>query len=69
MQEHGNLFDFLTNVLKNRSLNRVRSLQVKFLDNLMNEFNVYKKIKGANSATDLYLCLLGNPNRTIMTYF
>ena len=69
LQEHGNLFDFLTNVLENRSLNRVRSLQVKFLDDLMNEFNVYKKIKGANSATDLYLCLLGNPNNTIYDLF
>ena len=64
MQKHGNLYDFLTNVLKNTNLNRVRSLQEKFLDDLMNGFNIYKKIKGANSAKDLCLCLLGNPNRT-----
>ena len=64
LQKHGNLYDFLTNVLKNTNLNQVRSLQVKFLDDLMNGSNVYKKIKGANSTKDLYLCLLGNPNRT-----
>ena len=69
LQKHGNFYYFLTNVLENTSLNRVRSLQVKFLDDLMNEFNVYKKIKGANSATDLYLCLLGNPNNTIYDLF
>ena len=45
LQKHGNFYYFLTNVLENTSLNRVRSLQVKFLDDLMNEFNVYKKIK------------------------
>ena len=55
----------MTNVLENTSLNRVRSLQVKFLDDLMNRFNVYKKIKGANSATDFYLYLFGNRNRTV----
>ena len=64
LQKHGNLYDFLTNVLKNTNLNRVRSLQEKFLDDLINGFNIYKKIKGANSAKDLCLCLLGNPNRT-----
>ena len=58
LQKHGNLYNFLTNVLENTSLkqNNVRLLQVGFLDDLMNGFNVYKKIKGANSATDLYIC-------------
>ena len=65
LQKHGNFYYFLTNLLENTSLNRVRSLQVKFLDDLMNRFNVYKKIKGANSATDLYLYLFGNRNRTV----
>ena len=69
MQKHGNFYYFLTNLLENTSLNRVRSLQVKFLDDLMNRFNVYKKIKGANSATDLYLYLLGNLNRTVYDLF
>ena len=65
LQKHGNLYDFLTNVLKNKSLNNVRLLQLRLLDDLMNGFNVYKKVKGANSATDLYLYLLGNPRRTV----
>ena len=69
LQEHGNLYDFLTNVLKNESLNHVRSLQLKFLDDLMNGFNVYKKLKGANSATDPYLYLLENANRTVYDLF
>ena len=56
-------------ILENRSLNHVRSLQVTFLDDLMNRFNVYKKIKAENSATNLYLYLLGNPNRTVYDLF
>ena len=43
LQKHGNLYDFLTNVLENTSLNNVKLLQVEFLDDLMNGFNVYKK--------------------------
>ena len=35
----------------------------------MNGCNVYKKIKGANSTTDLYLYLLGNPRRTFYDLF
>ena len=35
----------------------------------MNGFNVYKKIKGANSATDFHLYLLGNPIRTVYHLF
>ena len=65
LQKHGNLYDFLTNVLKNKSLNNVRLLQLRLLDDLMNGFNVCKKVNGANSATDLYLYLLGNPRRTV----
>ena len=69
MQKHGNLYDFLTNVLENKSLDNVRLLQVRFLDDLMNRFNVYKKNKEANSATDLYLYLLGNLRRTVYDLF
>ena len=69
LQKHGNLYDFLTNVLGNISLNNIKLLQVGFFDDLMNEFNVYKKIKGANSATDLYLYLLRNPRRTVYDLF
>ena len=69
LQKHGNFYYFLTNVLENTSLNRVRSLQVKFLDDLMNGFNVYKKIKGVNKVEDHYLYLLGNPRRTVYELF
>ena len=69
LQKHDNLYDFLTTVLENASLDKVRSLQVGFLDDLMNGFNVYKKIKGVNSAVDLYLHLLGNPKRTVYDLF
>ena len=53
LQKLSNFYVFLTNVLDNKSLNKVELLQVGFLDDLMNELNVYKKIKEANSATDL----------------
>ena len=69
LQKHGNLYDFLTNVLENKSLDNVRLLQVRFLDDLMKRFNVYKKNKEANSATDLYLYLLGNLRRTVYDLF
>ena len=69
LQKHGRLYKFLTNVLKNKSLDNVKLLQVGLLDELMNGFNVHKKIKGANSATDLYLYLLGNPRRTVYDFF
>ena len=68
LQKHGNLYDFLTNVLKNKCLDNARLLQVRFLDDLMNGFHVYKKIKGAKSATD-HLYLLGNPRRTVYDLF
>ena len=67
--KHGNLYDFLTNVLENTNLNKVRLLQVGFLDDLMNGFNVYKKVKGANSAKDICLYLLGNPKTTVYDLF
>ena len=35
----------------------------------MNGFNVYKKIKGENSTTDLYLYFLGNPGRTVYNLY
>ena len=65
MQKHSNLCDLLTNVLENTSFYNARLLQVKFLDDLMNR----KKIKGANSATDLYLYFLGNPTKTVYDLF
>ena len=69
MQKHGNLYDFLTTILENKSLDNVRLLQISFLDDLMNGFSIYKTIKGENNAADLYLYLLGNPRRTIYDIF
>ena len=45
MQKHGNLHDFLTNLLENKTLHNVDLLQVGFLDDLMNGFNIYKKLR------------------------
>ena len=68
-ENHGNRYDFLTSVLENTSLNYIRSLQGKFLDDLMNGFNVYKKIKGANSVkTFIYICWEIR-KELFMTYF
>ena len=69
MQKHGNLYNFLTNVLDNKSLDNVKLLQISFLDDLMNGFNIYKKIKGVINAADLYLYLLGNSRRTVYDIF
>ena len=68
-QKHSNLSEFLTNVLENASLDKVRSLQVGFLDAFMNGIHVYKKIKGENSIADLYLDLLRNPKRNVYEFF
>ena len=69
LENHGYLYDFLATVLENTSLNNIRSLQVKFLNDLMNRFNIYKKIKGANKASGLYLYLLVNLRRTVYDVF
>ena len=69
LQKHGNLYDFLNNVLENKSLDNIKLLQVGLLDDLMNGFSVYKKVKGANSATDLYLYLSGNWRKTVYGIF
>ena len=69
LQKLSNFYVFLTNVLDNKSLNKVELLHVGFLDDLMNGFNVYKKIKGENSTTDLYLYFLGNPGRTVYNLY
>ena len=69
MQKHGSLYNFLTNELENKSLDNLKLLQVKFLNDSMNGFNVYKKIKGANNAKDLYLYLLVNSRRTVYDLF
>ena len=57
LQTHGNLYDFLTNVLKNKSLDNARLLQVRFLDDLINGFHVYKKLrKQSAQQTFIYIC-------------
>ena len=43
LQKHGNLYNFWIAVLKNKSLDNVKLLQVRFLKDLMNGFEVYKK--------------------------
>ena len=69
LQKHGNLYDFLAILLENKSLDNAILLQVEFVDDLMNGFNVYKNINGANSATDLYLILPANPRKTVHDLF
>ena len=67
LQTHGNLYDFLTNVLKNKSLDNARLLQVRFLDDLINGFHVYKKLREQSAQQTLYL--LRNPRRTVYGLF
>ena len=74
MQNHGNLYSFCTNVLENKSLDNIKLLQVGFLKDLMNGFEVYKKFKKSKKkfdykAEDLYLLLLANQNRTVNNIF
>ena len=52
------------------NINDIKQEQVNFLDDLMNGFNVIENIlkpKGMkyHKATNLYLMLLGNPNKKI----
>ena len=73
--EYNNLYNFWFNLLfKNINLDDVKSQKIKFLKDLMNGFNVYKKIKKPKNelnykAEDLYLLLLGNPNKTVNGIF
>ena len=61
-------------MLENKSLDNVKLLQVSFLKDLMNGFEVYKKFKKSKKkldykAEDLYLVLLGNQNKTVNNLF
>ena len=57
LQTHGNLYGFFTNVLKNKSLDNARLLQVRFLDDLINGFHVYKKLRERSAQqTFIYIC-------------
>ena len=62
LQKHGDLYNFWITVLKNKSLDNVKLVQVRFLEDLMDEFEVYKKFMKSNKskkkdykAEDLYL--------------
>ena len=52
------------------NINDIKSQQVNFLSDVMNGFSVCKNIsklkkKLTHEAKDLYLMLLGNPNKTV----
>ena len=74
LQNHGNLYNFWINVLDHKSSDKVRLQQVEFLTDLMNGFKVYKKFGKSKEKLDykaknLYLILLGNPNKTVNNIF
>ena len=61
-------------MLKNKSLDYIKLLQVRFLKDLINGFEVSKKFKKSKKkldykAEDLYLFLLANQNRTVNNIF
>ena len=71
MRKHGDLFSFWITVLGNKSLANVILRQVRFLEDLMNGFDVYKKFmkskkKLDSKAKDIYLFLLAYQSRTDM---
>ena len=74
LHEFGNLYNFWINVLDHKSLEKVKLQQVEFLKDLMNGFEVYKTVQKSKNelnykAKDLYLILLGNPNKTVDDIF
>ena len=75
LNEYCDLHNFWIDLLlNNTNLDDVKSRQVKFFKNLMNEFKVYKTIKKPKGelnykAEDLYLILLENPNKTVNGIF
>ena len=58
-------------MLDHKSLYKVKLQQIKFLKDLMNEFEVYKKFKKPKeyNAGDLYLLLLRNQKYTVNDIF
>ena len=69
------MYNFWINLLLNNiNLDDVKLQNVTFLKDLMNGFKVYKTIKKPErelnyKAKDLYLLLLGNPNKTVDNIF
>ena len=69
LHEYGDFYHFWINVLDHKSSDKIKLQQVELLKDLMNIFEVYKTIKKPKDeldykADDLYLILLGNPNKT-----
>ena len=74
LQKHGDLCSFWITVLGNKRLANVILLQVRFLEDLMNGFDVYKKFMKSKEkidykAKDLYLFLLANQSKTVNKLF
>ena len=74
LRKHGDLFSFWITVLGNKSLANVILRQVRFLEDLMNGFDVYKKFMKSKKkldykAKDLYLFLLADQSRAVNNLF
>ena len=74
LHKYGDLYKCWINLLDNINLGDVKLQKVEFLKDLMNGFEVYKKIKKPKKelnykAKDLYLLLLGNKNETVYNIF
>ena len=69
-KKYSDLYNFWTSALVGYSSNDIKSQQRNFLKDLLNGFNVYKNIlkpkkKSNYEAEDLYLKLLGRPDKTV----
>ena len=75
LQEYGDFYNFWYDLLLEIiNLDDLKLQQINFLKDLMNGFQVYKKIeklknKSNHKAEILYLKLLGNPNKTVDDIF
>ena len=75
LDKYCDLYNFCINLFYNKiNLDDFKLQQVEFLKDLMNGFEVYKKIKKPNeklnyNAENLYLLLLGNLNKTANDIF
>ena len=71
LEKYGYLYNFwIKTLLEYTNFNDIISQQIKFLEDLINNFKVYKNIsklknKSNYEAGDLYLKLLGNPNKNV----
>ena len=73
--KYGDLYNFWFNLLLNKiNLDDIKSQQIKFLKDLMNGFELYKKIKKQKNelnykVEDLYLILLRNSKKAVYDIF